>query len=674
MKFFSGLCSSGIQRTRAKFKRLVRLNVPRLTARFFVLVVGTVFLGALLSSVLILSLKRQQLIDDTRITAQRVSSVIWASLEHAMLSNDMPMLERLFGTIANEAGGKVRILNTDGRVWLSSIPIEAGQRFEPNDPRCRACHLDAQVTRIGMAFPSSQVSGEVLLNVSMIPNQPACHSCHASSARSLGLLLFETPLADWQSELFSSLSQIAPSAAIIFVLLMGLLIPTLNKFVIQPVVNLAAGAREFGAGNLDYQPVVRRSDDELGELATAFDTMRQQLKTSLAEKERRNQELQMLNEIACAASQLLDPQQILDLTIKIAVSSLGVQAGAIHLLDREGGRFSIHACKGIAKCPELDCYLWRFNQALVGLKQYDSKVVSLPMPAETEQRMERDAQGRFFVGVPLRAKGVVVGAMTFVTQPGQEVTEAGAKTLRLLGQEIGLALSNAIRFQNARAQATLEERERLAREMHDSLAQALGYLKLKASLTDALLSSGEIAQAQENLREVKEIAGETYIDVREAIFGLRRGSSPGSEFLPSLQAYIADYRVHYGLDVRLVMPNDHQPSFADNVSVQLERIIQEALTNARKHAQANHITVRIEQADLRWRVVVEDDGQGFDPQRVPKAGDQFLGLHIVRERAHSIGAELGIESHPGGGTRMIVRLPIASEHEDDRTVAYPIGG
>ncbi len=674
MKFVCGLSSWNVKEILAKFKRPVQLNVPRLTVKIFVLVVATVFLGALVSSVLILSLKRQQLIDDTQITAQRVSGVIWASLEHAMLSNDMPMLERMFGAIANEAGGKVRILNTEGKIWLSSIPTETGQRIEPEDPRCRACHLDVHVRGIGMTVPSSQVSGELLLNVSVIPNQPACHSCHGSSARSLGLLLFETPLADFQNEMFSSLSQIALLAAIIFVLLMGLLIPILNKFIIRPVVNLATSAREFGAGNFDYQPVVRRSDDELGELATAFDTMRQQIRTALAEKERSNQELQMLNELACAASQLLDPQQILDLTIKTAVSSLGVEAGAIHLLDREGGRFSIHACKGIAKCPELDCYLWRFNRALVGSKHYDSQVISLRMPLETEQRTEQDAQGRFFVGVPLRAKGVVVGAMTLVTQPRQEVTEAGMKTLRQLGQEIGLALANAVQFQNARAQATLEERERLAREMHDSLAQALGYLKLKASLTDDLLSSGKIAQARENLREVKAIAGETYFDLREAIFGLRHGTSPDSEFFPALRAYLADYRNQYGLDVRLVMANDHYPSFTHDVSIQLERIIQEALTNARKYAQANQITVRIEQADLRWRVVVEDDGQGFDPQRVPKAGDQFLGLHIVRERANSIGAELGIDSHPGRGTRVIVSLPIASDHENDRTVAYPIGG
>lgn len=467
--------------------------------------------------------------------------------------------------------------------------------------------------------------------------------------------------------------QVALAAAIIFTLLVGFLIHGLNTFVLQPVTNLVRSAREFGAGNLDYQVAVLNHRDELGELAIAFDKMRQQLKTALAEKERRNRELHILYKVARAASHLLDPQQILDLTINTIVNSLGVCGGAIYLLDRERDGFSLHACQGIPECREMACHLWRFCQILAGLEQPDSPVVTVPIPPEACSGIWQDPRGRSFIGVPLKARGEWVGAMTLVTHPNQTVTREGTATLQAIGEEVGLAVANAIAFQSARARATLEERERLAREMHDSLAQSLSYLKLKAAITDDLLSSGAIAQAQENLREVKETAKETYADVREAIFGLRRAATLGSDFGRSLEAYLADYRLHYGLDVQLAKTSDHSPSFSADTNLQLTRIIQEALANVRKHARASHVVVRIEQEDRLWRVTVEDDGQGFDPQRIPNVGDQFMGLHIMRERAHGIGAELGLDTRPGGGTRVMVRIPCSSEHPNGRPFTHPVG-
>lgn len=657
----------------AQLSSTALLKRSRLSIRFFAIVIGTVFLGTVLSSALILSLEQQHLIDGARASAQRVGVVIQASLNHGMETNDKAMLTRLLDSVASEAGVEhIRILNTQGQIWLSSVPAENGYRFELNDPSCRACHLNGTESS-RTAIPNSQILGQVLLNVSVIPNQPACYSCHGSTSRPLGFLFFETSLADLQSQLLASFWKIVLSAAIIFVLLVGLLIPALNSFVIRPIVKLARGAREFGAGNLDYQMEAPRGRDELSELATAFDKMRQQLKTALTEKERRIRELQMLNEVACAAIQVLDPQQILDLTINIAVNSLGVRGGAIYLLDRERERFSLHACQGMPECREMACHLWRFSRVLAGLQQPDSQVVAVPIRKDACSGIWQDPQGRSFIGVPLKARGVLMGAMTLITHPNQTVSPEGAETLKAIGEEVGLAVANAINFQSARSQATLEERERLAREMHDSLAQSLSYLKLKAAMTDDLLSRGEIAQAQESLREVKETAKETYVDLREAIFGLRRATALGSDFWRSLEAYLADYRLHYGLDVQLVMANDRCPSFSADVNIQLTRIIQEALTNVRKHARASHVIVRIEQDDYLWRVTVEDDGQGFDPQRIPNVGDQFMGLHIMRERAHGIGADLGLDSRPGGGTRVIVRVPFSSEHPNDRTFTHPVG-
>ena len=643
----------------------------RLGLKLLAVVVITVFLGTVLSSILILTQEHQHLITTAHNSAQDVGRVVQASLEHAMLSNDKAMLDAMLEILASESSLKrVSILTTDGRVWLSSAPAEPGQRFEAGDPTCRVCHLTAPTVSPRTTAPVSQISGDTMLHVVAFENRPLCYGCHPPGVRVLGYLLLEMPMGALDDQWILSFLQVIFSAAIIFLLLVGLLTPALGKFVVQPVEELARSATEIGAGNLDSATLVK-SDDEVGQLAAAFDTMRRQLKAALVEKERRNRELQMLNEIARATSQLLDPQQILDLTIHIAVTSLGVQAGAIYLLNRECGQFSLHACQGMPECREMACHLWAFNRVLTGLKQPDSQVVTVPITAGACYEMWQDAEGRSFIGVPLKAKGMLLGAMTFVTHSGQQVTDEGTRTLKEMGEQIGLALANALHFQTVRSEATLEERERLAREMHDSLAQALGYLKLQTSLTDDLLSRGQISQAQANLRQVKQVAKETYADVREAIFGLRHVAAPGAEFVPAFEEYLSEYCTHYGVQVQLIRDENCRPVFSDQVCVQVTRIIQEALTNIRKHAMAKQATVRFGQVDHSWRITIADDGQGFDLQGVPKAGRQFLGLQIMRERAATIGAELTINTRPGGGTAINIQVPFGNEQQDGTTSTYP---
>lgn len=658
----------------ARVSRAFSFQRSRLGLKFLSIAVGTVLLGTLLSSLLTLYFQHQQIVESAHASAQHTGTVIQASLEHAMLSNDLVMLSQMLRAIAGEASlDRVTILDRTGRAWLSSSPAQAVRPFDRTDPLCHTCHAETADLRPVATLPTCQISGQTMLTIREIPNEPACYACHDSASRTLGILVMETPLAGLEGKLATAFWQDVLSALIIFLLLVGLLMPALGIFVIQPVVALARNASEFGAGNLDF-PSPSHRGDELGELAVAFDTMRQRLKLALVEKERRNRELEILNEITRAASRLLAPQQVLDLTVNVAVNSLGVQAGAIYLLDHDSGGFSLHACHGMTECEQMACRLWGFNRVLAGLLHSGCQpMVSVAITPNDFYREWQDPEGRSFVGVSLRAKGKLLGAMAFVTFPHQQVTAEGAKILQAMGEEIGPALAHAIHFQDVRNAATLEERERLAREMHDSLAQALGYLKMKASQADDLLTHGQIAQARANLREVKEIAGETYFDVREAIFGLRHLAPPEAEFVPALKEYLSEYQMHYGVKVRLILDESHPLSFPAEVNIQLTRIIQEALTNVRKHARVKQATLHFAREEHCWRVTVEDEGQGFDPERVPRSGQAFLGLHIMRERADGIGATFHMESKPGHGTSISLRIPLASEYDHEPTFAYPSG-
>ncbi len=495
----------------ARITATLTLLKSRLGFKLLAIVAVAVLIGTVFSTIIVLSFQQQQFEENTRASARRDLKIIQASLEHAMVTNDLTMLNPMMRSIVSEAGlAYIGIFDLSGRVRFSSIPDDVGNRLSLSDPTCNACHLASSDSK-SESIPSSRIVGDNMLNVNVITNLPACYSCHGADSRPLGLILVETSLTDLRAQLVSNFWWSIFSELFTLALLIGLLVPALVKSVVHPVLQLARSATEIGAGNLDYQCRLD-SQDELGELATTFDTMRQRIKADLVEKERRNRELQMLNEITLAASQLLDPQQILDLTINIAVNSLGVEAGVIYLLDQDSGRFTLHACHGVPHCREMVCDLHTFSRTLAGTVHSDQQVISSPGAL---------GESSYF-GVSLKANGALLGALAFVTRPEQVVTEEGAKILKVMGEEIGQVLTNAIRFQNVRYQATLEERDRVAREMHDSLAQALGYIKLKATMTDDLLSGGEIDQAQANLREVKEIAGKTYFDVREAILVLTR--------------------------------------------------------------------------------------------------------------------------------------------------------
>jgi signal transduction histidine kinase len=261
-----------------------------------------------------------------------------------------------------------------------------------------------------------------------------------------------------------------------------------------------------------------------------------------------------------------------------------------------------------------------------------------------------------FLAVPLRRGERLLGLVGVMTRQRRRFEEHDVRLLTQLGHQVGVAIENARLYQQVRRLAILEERDRLAREMHDHLAQALGYLNLKTSITGELLSDGQLDQAQASLLELQEVSKQSYTDVREAIFNLRTATSSGLSLLPALREYLAEYRTHYGVDARLVIDED-PAQFSPDVDIQILRIIQEALTNVRKHAGASRAWVHFEGTGDRTRIIVEDDGGGFDLALVTGEGQRYFGLQIMRERATSVGGSLELDSQPGKGTRVVIRVP-----------------
>ena len=282
----------------------------------------------------------------------------------------------------------------------------------------------------------------------------------------------------------------------------------------------------------------------------------------------------------------------------------------------------------------------------------------LDQPYFEGSQLIKDEAIASILAVPLFRGMRFLGVLKVISrQPNFFITRDELLMKRLANQVV-VSIENAQLYRQLHYMAVLEERDRLARELHDHLAQGLGYLKVKSAITDDLLSDGNIEESRSSLLELKKAIQILYTDVREEIFNLRTSATDRMNFFSALQEYLEDYRTHYHLDVDLLVENECVSIFPSDVTGQLFRIIQEALTNVRRHSNANKVMIKCKQSNNQVRFSIEDNGQGFFPDQTNKKDGQHYGLLIMRERAESISGSLELDSHPGKGTRVIVRVPI----------------
>jgi signal transduction histidine kinase len=207
----------------------------------------------------------------------------------------------------------------------------------------------------------------------------------------------------------------------------------------------------------------------------------------------------------------------------------------------------------------------------------------------------------------------------------------------------------------------LEERHRLSREIHDNLSQAFGLVKMKSSLAAKALEDSEFEQTNAYLYEIHELASRAYTDAREAIMGLRCFGNQNVAFEEILEEYLVRYRNSFGMDIDLDYDANSSVLLAPLACAQVFYIIQEALSNIRKHAYADKVSIEIQVIENCYFFVVRDNGRGFNPAAINPFNTSSVGLNIMYERAKSIGGELKIASTPGQGSNVTLIIPKDSE-------------
>jgi DNA-binding NarL/FixJ family response regulator/two-component sensor histidine kinase len=236
-----------------------------------------------------------------------------------------------------------------------------------------------------------------------------------------------------------------------------------------------------------------------------------------------------------------------------------------------------------------------------------------------------------------------------------------------------------------RALAAAEEREQLGRELHDGLGQVMGYINVQSQAVQTLLAEGQTAAAQTNLQQMTQAAQDAHADIRNYILGLRRPAAAPSDLRQTLEAYLRQFAESHGIQATLSYPADPPCApFAPAVEEQVLRIVQEALTNVRKHAAATRVEVLFSFTDEQAQIIISDDGVGFrisdfgfrngesvaesSPQSAIRSPQSTIpnhfGLSIMRERAAQIGGQLEVRSTTEQGTRVLLTLPCAASAPD----------
>jgi signal transduction histidine kinase len=261
-----------------------------------------------------------------------------------------------------------------------------------------------------------------------------------------------------------------------------------------------------------------------------------------------------------------------------------------------------------------------------------------------------------FLGVPIVAKGEVIAAFYLANRKGATEFDAEDQALiETLAAHAAIAIENTRLYERSRELSIVEERNRLARELHDSVTQTLFSLSLTAE-SAATLADSNPALAKEQILSVRHLATEALQEMRSLIFELRPAELEAEGLVGTLRKRVdvlrRVYRREIELDVRAERRLDAE------TEKQLFRIVQEALHNALRHSQADRLGVEISMPDGKVLAVVRDNGIGFDPEAA-RLRSRRLGLTSMQERAEELGARLDIRSCPGDGTEVQVELAVA---------------
>lgn len=566
---------------------------------------------------------------------------------------------RLAQTLAGGDTGRIDdLLNQfDQSVALLRAGDPSRPLFVPRDPGSQAAFAGVQQAWLGLrATWSTQ------------PGPPASLAAGQAEAFVAHVDAFVSAIEQQLSRLTVILNAVQFMMVVLVIVSAVALLYSAYLFVFNPLARLQAGLARVGEGDLAARVEVA-ADDEFGALSTGFNHMAQTLQGLYQTLEAKVQEktlhleaqharLAALYEAAAFASRATTLDELAQGFARQARRVARADAAAVRWSDESNRRYLMLASDCLPQSLVAQEQCLPTGDCLCGQPQKQAATRVIPIRQSGPEGADgllghcRQAGYETVVSVPVRLHERLVGELNLFYRHAATLSADDRALLGTLASHLAGAIEALRAGALEREAAVAEERGLLARELHDSIAQSLAFLKIQAGLLRQALQQGDTPRVERTLGELDTGVHESLSDVRELLLHFRTRTN-AEDITPALQTTLRKFEHQTGLATHLAIEGEGLPLDAD-VQVQVLHVVQEALSNVRKHAQARQVWVDVQQAP-QWRVEVRDDGLGFAGGPVPD--ETHVGLRIMRERAQRIGATVEVASVPGSGTCVVLTLP-----------------
>jgi two-component system, NarL family, nitrate/nitrite sensor histidine kinase NarX len=374
--------------------------------------------------------------------------------------------------------------------------------------------------------------------------------------------------------------------------------------------------------------------------------------------QQRDSQIDILNRLSAAISQTGSLEKALQSTLAQLLTLTRADMGSIHVLDPATHSLKLAASLGVSvgfvcaegRIPIGDCLCG--EAARTGRLIISEDLMSDPRLVRPACREEKFGS---VVSIPLTSRERTLGILTLYAERPRAFLDTDHTLLTLVGRHIGVAVENAQLSARMRELAVIEERGLIAQEIHDGIAQSLAYLNLETANLQQLLKD-DPRKAMAELVHIRQVIKETCEEVRALLIDFRMKFKEDEGLADMLSRCLDEFGQRTAIRTQLLMSGD-PAALPVPIQVPVFRIIQEALSNVRKHAHARTVVVELHAAPSVLEVTVRDDGQGFDPAASVERSAIHMGLSIMRERVALLGGSLQIESRPGRGTILHLTLP-----------------
>jgi signal transduction histidine kinase len=394
-------------------------------------------------------------------------------------------------------------------------------------------------------------------------------------------------------------------------------------------------------------------------LVVFYDQVFERLEAVERRLQRQNAELLALHSAALVVTADLSLDTVLQTVVDRARALLGTRYGAVSVIDEES-RITAFLTSGISAETRAALGEPPRGHGILGEVLHEGQRLRLD-DIESHPRSvgfpEHHPVMRTLLAVPIVCRVPHRGNL-YVSEKeeGGSFTADDEEVLVRFASQAAIAIDNAWLYRQVRELGAARERLRIAHEMHDGLAQVLAYVNTKAQVVREYLRQGRTAEAQKHLDEFAEAARDIYGDVRQQILELRSAQPEEAGLARAITEYATGWSRQTGVELDLALESGVE--LPAEPGRQLLRIMQEALTNVRKHAGASRVRIELARGGSELRLSVADDGVGFDPE-TDRASGRF-GLKTMEERAASIGATLAVAAGRGEGVRLDLKVPLTA--------------